>query len=108
MADHLMMFFGPGTIPDNDELVYNAAEEPVFHGDNFTITDDAEYDGLVADPYINPYIKDVETDYSDKSRAELEQMASDAGIQNPGDLEAYPRNGSLAAAIESANAQEGD
>ena len=104
MADHLMMFFGPSTIPDDDHLVYAAAEDPVPHGGNFTITDDAEYDGLTADPYVAPYIKEVTTDYTDMTRAELEQAASDAGIQNPGDLETYPHNGSLAAAIEHANA----
>jgi hypothetical protein len=101
-GQHLMMFFGQSAIPDGDVLIYDQAQDSVSYGGQFTL-DDAAHDALVTNPYISPYVREVTTDYSQMTRAELEQAASDAGIPNPDDLEAYPANGSLAAAIENAN-----
>jgi hypothetical protein len=96
---HLTMFVGQSAIPDNDTLVSDAVGGKVRHGATFTL-DDADYEALTSDPYIAPYLLEVATDYTDATRAELEQAASDAGIADPGDLERYPHEGSLAAAIE--------
>jgi hypothetical protein len=101
MADQLMMFFGPSTLPDDDHLVYDPAVGPVPHGSTFTL-DDAQQAALL--PYVGPYLKEVTTDYTGVSRVDLEQAARDAGIQNPEDLETYPHEGSLAAAIENLKA----
>ena len=103
-AGTLLMFIGPGALPDNDQLTYDPQVGPVIHGSTFTL-DDTTYEALSSNPYIAPYLMEVDTDYTDATRAELEQTASDAGIEDPGDYDLYPHEGSLAAAIELAKIQ---
>jgi len=96
---HLLQFVGQTALPYHDRLVYAAGEDPVEHGGTFT-ADDATFALLTEDPNVGPVLQEVTTDYSSMSRAELEQAASDAGIENSDDLEVFPTNGSLAVAIE--------
>jgi len=102
---HLLMFISSSPHPFNDGLVFDPDnnQEPVMHGGTFTAEDD-RYDVLTADPYTASLIQEVTTDYSTMSRAELEQAARDAGVEDPDDWEQYPTEGSLSVAIEAANA----
>jgi hypothetical protein len=99
MPEHTLMYFGQSVYPANDTLVLDADQDPIAHGETFTV-DDARFEELMAYPVSPTLFKEVSTDYSDKSREELEQMASDAGVLSPNNLDLYPTSASLAAAIE--------
>jgi len=101
---HLLMFISSSPHPYGDGLVYDpdGDDVTVLHGGTFTVQDD-RYDVLTADPYTAGLVQEVSTDYSQMTRAELEQAARDAGIDNPDDWEYYPTDGSLSAAIETAS-----
>jgi hypothetical protein len=93
------MYFGQTVYPAQDALVFDPEQDPVRHGETFTV-DDARFEELMAFPVSPTLLKEVSTDYSDKSREELEQMASDAGVLSPDNFVLYPTDASLAAAIE--------
>jgi hypothetical protein len=95
-----VMFISSSPNPARDTFK-PADQDAVPHGGTFEVEDEA-YEALVGDPHIAPLLKEVDTDYAAMSRAELEEAASNAGVPNPDDLEAFPTVGSLAAAIETA------
>jgi hypothetical protein len=99
----LLMYIAEGPNPSRSTLTYSADAEPVVHGEVFSV-DDAE--ALTSDPATAALLKEVETDYNEKSRTELEEMARDAGVSNPDDFDQYPTEGTLAVAIEQAGEPE--
>jgi hypothetical protein len=100
-TSHTLMFVGQSAIPYGDTFVYDS--ESVTHGGTFTVDQDT-YDQLAANEAVRDVLKEVDTDYSSQSRAELEEAAGNAGVPTPEDAEMYPTEGSLAVAIEDANA----
>jgi hypothetical protein len=100
----LLMYVAEGPNPSRSTLTYNVDEEPVVHGGVISVEDDV-FDALTSDPATAPLLKEVDTDYSDKSRNELEEAARNAGVSDPDDYDQYPTEGTLAVAIERSGEQ---
>jgi len=105
-----VMFISGSPNPANDTFVPDPdSGEVIQHGGTFEV-DDQALEALKANPHTAGLLKEVDTDYSQMSRAELEEHASNAGVQDADDLERYPTEGMLAVAIEQQEdqPQEGD
>jgi len=108
-TSHTLQFAGQTPNPERDTFVYDASGDPpgvVTHGGTFEATDE-QFEAFMNNEHTITLLKEVDQDYSQSSRSELEQQARDAGIENPEDHEAYPTDGTLALAI-AATKDEGE